>query len=398
MDDARRADVGSDPSGRRVGVSVQRYLSSGRVRYRARVKHHGREVITRVFDRKNDAIAWEEDQKRRLRLGEWTDPRRGRVALSTIADQWFDSRHSVKRKTRESDRGAWRLHIEPRFGRSPIASITPAEISQWVGGLVASGRSPSTASRYLATLRSLLAFAVADGRVSSNPAAAVRAPTRGRSRREGQFLSRGELESLASACSGTYADVVKVLALAGLRWGEVAGLQVADRVSVPGAGLRVQRSVLASNVGGELFVDSLKGRRARTVPLVAELVPIVDAWSDGKPGSAWMFDAPKGGPMSESNWKRSVGWKAATAAIGRPTLRVHDLRHTCASLWLGAGADPKVVQRILGHASAAMTMDLYGHLIDQNLWDAAAKFGGTTGASGPVPIASGDVSDERLGL
>jgi hypothetical protein len=61
--------------------------------------------------------------------------------------------------------------------------------------------------------------------------------------------------------------------------------------------------------------------------------------------------------------------------------RTHDLRHTAASAWLGAGADPKVVQRVLGHASAAMTMDLYGHLIDRNLWDAADRFGGTTGAS-----------------
>ncbi len=55
---------------------------------------------------------------------------------------------------------------------------------------------------------------------------------------------------------------------------------------------------------------------------------------------------------------------------------MHDLRHTAASLWLGAGADPKAVQRILGHASAAMTMDLYGHLIDDdNLWDAATRVG-----------------------
>lgn len=74
-----------------------------------------------------------------------------------------------------------------------------------------------------------------------------------------------------------------------------------------------------------------------------------------------------------------MGWSQTVAAIGRPTLRVHDLRHTCASLWLGAGADPKVVQRVLGHASAAMTMDVHGHLIDQDLWDAAARFGGTTG-------------------
>ena len=47
---------------------------------------------------------------------------------------------------------------------------------------------------------------------------------------------------------------------------------------------------------------------------------------------------------------------------------------------LASGADPKVVQRVLGHATAAMTMDLYGHMIDRNLWDAAQRLGGTTGA------------------
>ena len=67
-------------------MSVQRYaLPSGAVRYRARVKSHGREVAARVFERKADAVAWEQDQRRRLRLGEWIDPRRGRVTLSVVA-------------------------------------------------------------------------------------------------------------------------------------------------------------------------------------------------------------------------------------------------------------------------------------------------------------------------
>ena len=64
--------------------------------------------------------------------------------------------------------------------------------------------------------------------------------------------------------------------------------------------------------------------------------------------------------------------------MSRPGLRVHDLRHTAASLWLAAGADPKVVQRILGHGSAAMTLDLYGHLVDRNLWEAAQRVGEVT--------------------
>jgi integrase len=125
---------------------------------------------------------------------------------------------------------------------------------------------------------------------------------------------------------------------------------------------------LSSGKGRALFVDSVKSGRARTVPLVEDIVPLVDRWAASKQPDAWLFAAPGGGPLRESNRKRSVKWSEATAAIGVPRLRVHDLRHTAASVWLGSGADPKVVQRVLGHATASMTMDLYGHLIDGNLW------------------------------
>src|SRR5580704_2514880 len=365
-------------------MAVQRYrLASGAVRYRARVKSHGREVATRVFERKADAVAWEQDQRRRLRLGEWIDPRRGMVPLSVVAADWLGSRGSVKRRTRESDEAAWRNYIRPRFGNWPVASITAAEVSSWVGSLVARGLAPSTATRALATLRSILAFAVADARVQHNVAASVRRPTSGRARREGQALTLDELRVLIEECRGRYRDVVPVLALAGLRWGELAGLQVGDRVSVPGPGLRLRRTVLASGGGGALYVDTLKNNRSRTVPLVLDLVPIVDRWSAGKASDAWLFNAPRDGPLRESNWKRSVRWSAAPSAASVSGFRVHDLRHTAASVWLAAGADPKVVQRVLGHATAAMTMDLYGHMMDANLWQAARLIGDTTGGSEP---------------
>ena len=378
-------------------MGVQRYtLASGAVRYRARVKSHGREVAARVFERKSDAVAWEQDQRQRLRLGEWIDPRRGKVPLSVIAEDWLGSRGSVKRRTRESDEAAWRNYIRPRFGNWPVASITAAEVSGWVGSLMARGLAPSTATRALATLRSILAFAVADVRIQHNVAAAVPKPTSGRARREGQALTSEELRALTEACRGRYRDVVPVLALAGLRWGELAGLQVGDRVSVPGPGLRLRRAVLASGGGGALYVDTLKNNRARTVPLVVDLVPIVDRWSSGKALDAWLFEAPGGGPLRESNWKRSVGWSAATAAVGLRGFRVHDLRHTAASVWLGARADPKVVQRVLGHATAAMTMDLYGHLVDDNLWAAARSVGGILGASEPSEQRDEDEDGQEL--
>ena len=361
-------------------MSIQRYVSKGgRVRYRARIKSNGRAVASKVFDRKSDAVAWEQDQYLRLRVGSWIDPRRGRVALDDVAQEWLASRSAVKRRTLESDRGVYRLYIRPRWGSRPVTSITAGDVSVWLGELIDRGLARSTVTRALATLRLLMGFAVADARVGVNVAAQVKAPTGGHARREGQMLTVDELRRLAAACRGRYAELVLVLGLQGLRWGELAGLRVGDLVSVPGPGLRVQRAVLGSNGGGQLFVDSVKSHRSRTVPLVPGVVTIVERWSSGKSSDEWLFNAPAGGPMSEPNWKRSIGWTAALTAIDRSGLRVHDLRHTAASVWLGSGADPKVVQRVLGHASAAMTMDLYGHLIDQNLWDAAARLGDTWG-------------------
>jgi integrase len=298
-------------------VSVQRYVTAeGRVRYRARVKHHGREVATRVFDRKRDAEAWEEEQKRKLRLGEWFDPRRGRVSLAVVASDWLEARQSLKRNSRALEQTAWTRHIEPKFGRVPVASITSADVSTWVGRLVADGARPATAARYLGVFRRLLAFAVQDGRIAVNVAATVKAPTAGHAKREGQFLTLAELDALAAACSGPYADVVRVLGLAGLRWSELAGLKVGDRISVPGPGLRLQRTVMSSNDRGHLFEDTLKNKRARTVPLVEGLVPIVDKWAEGKEAGDWRF--PARGRTAERVQLEALGRLGERPCEGRP--------------------------------------------------------------------------------
>jgi integrase len=125
------------------------------------------------------------------------------------------------------------------------------------------------------------------------------------------------------------------------------------------------------------------------VPLVPELLPLIDRWSANRGPSEWLFAAPEGGPLRESNWKRMVDGTSGTAAIGVPKLRVHDLRHTAASMWLGAGADPKVVQGVLGHATATMTLDLDGHLTDSNLWVAASRIEQTGAFRGLFRRASG---------
>ena len=250
--------------------------------------------------------------------------------------------------------------------------------AEWAAQLVAGGLSAATARRAVSTMRSIFEHAIADDRVAKNPAAKVKA-LRGSATREGQALTEAEVWALADACRGPLSDVVVVLAYTGLRWGELAGLKISDRVGVPGPGLRVQRAALAGGGRGDLYIDSLKNHQARTVPLTSQVAPIIAKWAASRPATEWIFPSAAGTPLREGNWKRSVGWTHAKGAIGKPTLRVHDLRHTAASIWLGAGADVKVVQRILGHASATMTVDLYGHMIDTNLWENAARVGGPSG-------------------
>ena len=102
-------------------MSIQRKVTpEGKVRYRARIKANGREVASRMFDRKSDAVAWEQDQRRRLRAGEWLDPRRGQVPLSVVAEMWLESRRTVKRRTLESD-----------AGRGGTTSLRGSGVGQW---------------------------------------------------------------------------------------------------------------------------------------------------------------------------------------------------------------------------------------------------------------------------
>jgi hypothetical protein len=207
---------------KRRPVSIQRKVTpQGKIRYRARIKANGREVASRMFDRKSDAVAWEQDQRRRLRAGEWLDPRRGQVPLSMVAETWLESRRTVKRRTLESDRGACRNYIAPRFGRRPVASITTADVSSWLGDLMRRGLAQSTATRALATLRSLLSFAVADGRVTVNAAAARNLRPGGR-----RGARAGSLTSMkwwlwpkrAEALTRSWSTYLRCKAFGGVSW------------------------------------------------------------------------------------------------------------------------------------------------------------------------------------
>ena len=154
-----------------------------------------------------------------------------------------------------------------------------------------------------------------------------------------------------------------MLAYPDLRWGEATGLRVGD------LDMLRRRATICENaveVGSEIIVGTTKGHKLRNVPLPDFLLPSLARQCEGRERDDLLFPGDDGGYLTRPH--AGSGWfdKAVTAS-GVPRTTPHDLRHTAASLAVSAGANVKAVQKMLGHASAAMTLDIYTDLFDDDL-------------------------------
>ena len=121
------------------------------------------------------------------------------------------------------------------------------------------------------------------------------------------------------------------------------------------------------------MLGSTKTHRSRTVPVPAAVAQYVLARTASAASTDYLFPTPSGLIWTNTNFRLRCKWTASTRAAGLAGTTIHDLRHTAASLLIAAGADVKAVQTILGHASATMTMDLYGHLFSDAPWRAMER-------------------------
>ncbi|WP_369262156.1 tyrosine-type recombinase/integrase [Streptomyces sp. R35] len=171
------------------------------------------------------------------------------------------------------------------------------------------------------------------------------------------YLTHDQLETLAEH-AGRYQTFVTTLGYTGIRWGEAIAIKV-GRTQLDDRRIRILQAY--SDIDGHLELGPVKNHEKRSVPLprsfAEELRPLVV----GRPRDALLFTAPEGGPMRYPNFRRR-DWEKAVKSAGLEGLDLtsHKLRHTAASLAISAGADVKVVQLMLGHKSAAMTLDVYG--------------------------------------
>ncbi len=345
---------------------LERRLRNGRVRWVARYFDPDGRRRARTFDRKVDAQRFQAQIETAKITGSYVDPARGKVTAGVWADKWLATQGHLKPSTYARYAGIVTKHVKPRWGNVPLAKISHADVAEWVSVLRLSPASIAYVHRVLSLI---LELAVRDGRITKNPADGVRVP---RVRPAGRrFLSREQVWALADAAAeyplpevgGQYRVLVLLLAFCGLRWGEAAGLKV-GRLDL--LRRRVTVAETLSEVGGRLVWGTPKNHQVRSVPIPGFLADQLAELVAGNAADELVFTTWRGRPLRNLNFRRDVFDRAAEDA-GLAGLTPHELRHTAASLAVSAGANVKAVQRMLGHASAAMTLDVYSGLFDDDL-------------------------------
>lgn len=355
--------------------SITSYETAKGKRYRVRYrKPDHSQTDKRGFKTKRAAelfLASTEISKAR---GEYIDMSSAKILIGTLGKVWLPSQTHLKPSAFEPIEIAWRLYVEPRWGAVPISDVRFSDVQTWVsqlsqGTAISNHTNPGPRSatvvlRAYGVLAAILDVAVRDRRILANPARGVSLPRK--VKRPHTYLSHEQVELLAQA-SGQHATLVRLLSYSGLRWGEAVALRVRD-VDTLRRRLNVREN--AVRVNGKIIVGTPKNHSARTVPFPDFLTLELARACEGKPPEGLLFGDGLNylkQPAHRDGWFVSAIRKAKAADPTFATLTPHDLRHTAASLAVSAGGNVKAIQRMLGHSSAAMTLDVYADLFDDDL-------------------------------
>jgi integrase len=265
--------------------------------------------------------------------------------------------------------------VLPRWGDVSLREVTFEDLQEWVAGLSVNGSTRLdgkglSASRVIQAhqvIGAVLKYAVKAKHLPASPADGIELPRKHEV--DQRYLTHEQPHRVAVA-SGRLRTLVLVLGYCGLRFGEATALPVGD-VNLKTRRIRVRRSV--TNVRGKGLVEgATKNHSARTVPVPKFLAPLLATEIGNRADTELVFGSRRGGYLTvgEVRWV----FDPAVKAVGIDGLTPHELRHTCASLAIAAGANVKVLQTLLGHKTATLTLDRYGHLFPDDLGKIADAF------------------------
>ena len=339
---------------------------------------NGGRVRKTVYGRSREAVAG----KIRVLLSQVASgiPMGSSWTVEAYAQYWLDNigAETLRPSTFSSYRWILTRYVLPQVGKVKLSTLTPPHVRKMLAALAAQGLSAGSRRIAHAVLRSVLAEAVREELVDRNVATLVR--QRQEHRAEVKPWSAGEATQFLKASRNDRLSALFVVGVAmGLRRGELIGLRW-DDIDLDESQLRVQRSV--SRIPGVGFVAGppKSARSRRTLPLpvfcaealhshkarqAEERLRLGSRWED----CGYVFTSTTGSALDPTRLARI--FQALTEHAGVRRIRLHDMRHTCASLLLAQQVPPRVVMEILGHSQLSMTMDLYSHVMPTALTDAA---------------------------
>jgi integrase len=347
--------------------SVTAYETSAGKRYRVRYRKPDRsQTDKRGFRTKRDAELYLASVEVAKNTGRYIDPTRSRVSIEEWMGIWVASRADLRASSLDRVNGVIRNHIVPRLGPIRLSELSRLHAQQWASDLSAT-QSPGSVRKIVNVLSAALQLAVDDNRISSNPAHRLKLPRQSKVHK--RFLTHAQVIQLAEEVNRKSAGegfglIVLVLAYCGLRWGELCALRVEDFDPNRGR-LDVRRTLL--EVNGYFYESSPKSYQERSIPIPEVIMSLLVRHVETKKPSDRVFVSSKNGAVLRNRTFRRGWFDDAATAVGIPGLTPHELRHTCASLAVSAGANVKAIQRMLGHSSAKETLDTYSDLFDSDL-------------------------------
>ena len=320
--------------------------------------------------------------------------------LETFLMEWLEHSAPTRRPTTSVSYDTLvRQHIAPHIGAITLVALAPADIRAWHATLLRKPKrwgggaplSPTTVRTTHRVLRRALQDALRWEPIERNPCDAVIAPRRAEVEMRAWDAEQARA-FLAHVDGDRLATMWRLFVSTGMRRGEVAGLRWIDvDLAHERLAVRSTRVLVYSDVQ---VVEPKTRRSRRSVSLDAGTVAALhahrarqeterryagDAWTE----TGYVFVRDDGRPVDPDRITHLFG--VAVTACGLPRIRLHDLRHTSATLALGAGVHPKVVSERLGHSSIAITLDTYSHVLPSMQEDAAAKMGSLLDAGASKP-------------
>ncbi|MEJ2868416.1 site-specific integrase [Actinomycetospora sp. OC33-EN08] len=371
-----------------------------------------------------------------ITTGRTLDQAAGRETFGTFAADWIEAKRSavangrMKERTADDYADLLRRYVLPEFAARPVGSITAHDAEKFHAALVRRGLRPSTVKHGYDVFRWVLKYAARRNALGENVAEGI--DTSGHAASgytfEGTPLSSMQVAAVVAAVgerSEVYALAVRFLASTGLRAAEFAGLNVGDvrMVARAGGGVRGSVRVVRTRTwkAGECIEGTPKSKKSRrTVPLPAGLVRDLVAYLENAHPAGTDPDAPlfpgrvesRGGakrkgprgthapvvldwsrPVNPSSLYRSIVLPAYRAAGVPEGTRLHDLRHTYATLQLMAGEPYQKVSKWLGHASFVVTLTVYAHWIEDDEEESTLDIGAPTPSVASAQLARGNAAN-----